>query len=205
LEQFLESKIFKEILTIKIMSTGEKEYKFKITVVGDPAVGKTTLVKKYTTGSFQKDYISTLGAQFSNYEEKIEGKQVRLFIWDIAGQETFEMMRRKFYNGSSGAIIVFSHAPEELKSYDHIEKWFNELKKYCRDIPIALFGNKVDLINENELISNRDKVSSDFNVGKFVNKHNIIEYFKTSALTGQGVIEAFQKLVRVLYFKVSKE
>jgi len=187
------------------MSIGEKEYKFKITVVGDPAVGKTTLVKKYTTGSFQKDYISTLGAQFSNYEEMIEGKQVKLFIWDIAGQETFEMMRRKFYSGSSGAIIVFSHDPEELKSYDHIEKWLNELKKYCGDIPIALFGNKVDLINENELVSNEDKVNSDFNVGKFVKEHDIIEYFKTSALTGQGVIEAFQKLVRVLYFKVSKE
>ena len=185
------------------MSIGEKEYKFKITVVGDPAVGKTTLVKKYTTGSFQKDYISTLGAQFSNYEEMIEGKQVKLFIWDIAGQKTFEVMRRKFYNGSSGAIIVFSHAPEELKSYDHIEKWLGELKKYCGDIPIALFGNKVDLINENELVSNEDKANSDFNVGKFVNDHNIIEYFKTSALTGQGVIEAFQKLVRELYFNVS--
>ena len=204
MEQFLELKFFKEILTIKNMSIEEKEYKFKITVVGDPAVGKTTLVKKYTTGSFQKDYISTLGAQFSNYEEMIEGKQVKLFIWDIAGQETFEMMRRKFYNGSSGAIIVFSHAPEELKSFNHIEKWFNELKKYCGDIPIAIFGNKVDLINENELISNEDKVNSDFNVGKFVNEHNIIEYFKTSALTGQGVIEAFQKLVRELYFKVPK-
>ncbi|MHA1476693.1 MAG: GTP-binding protein, partial [Promethearchaeota archaeon] len=108
MEQFLELKFFKEILTIKNMSIEEKEYKFKITVIGDPAVGKTTLVKKYTTGSFQKDYISTLGAQFSNYEEIIEGKQVKLFIWDIAGQETFEMMRRKFYNGSSGAIIVFS-------------------------------------------------------------------------------------------------
>jgi len=185
------------------MSIEEKEYKFKITVVGDPAVGKTTLVKKYTTGSFEKDYISTLGAQFSNYEEKVEGKQVKLFIWDIAGQETFEMMRRKFYNGSSGAIIVFSHAPEDLKSYDHIEKWLGELKKYCGDIPIALFGNKVDLINENELVSNGDKVNSDFNVGKFVNEHNITEYFKTSALTGQGVIEAFQKLVRELYFNVS--
>lgn len=187
------------------MSVGEKEYKFKITVVGDPAVGKTTLVKKYTTGSFQKDYISTLGAQFSNYEEKIEGKQVKLFIWDIAGQETFEVMRRKFYNGSSGAIIAFSHAPKELKSYGHIEKWFKELKKYCGDIPIALFGNKIDLINESDLISNKDKINSDFNVGNFVDDHDLIEYFKTSALTGQGVIEAFQKLVRKLYYEVSEE
>ena len=187
------------------MSIGEKDYRFKITVVGDPAVGKTTLVKKYTTGSFQKDYIATLGAQFSNYEEKIEGKQVKLTIWDIAGQEIFEMMRRKFYNGSNGAIIVFSHAPEELKSFNHIEKWLDELKKHCGDIPIALFGNKVDLINENDLISNKDMVNSDLNVQKFVNKPDIIEYFKTSALTGQGVIEAFQKLVRMLYFKASTE
>lgn len=187
------------------MSIGEKDFRFKITVVGDPAVGKTTLVKRYTIGSFQKDYIATLGAQFSNYEEKIEGKQVKLTIWDIAGQEIFEMMRRKFYNGSNGAIIVFSHAPEELKSFNHIEKWLNELKKHCGDIPIALFGNKVDLINENDLISNKDMVNSDFNVQKFVNKPEIIEYFKTSALTGQGVIEAFQKLVRILYFKASKE
>jgi small GTP-binding protein len=187
------------------MSMVDEEYKFKITVVGDPAVGKTTLVKKYTTGSFQKDYISTLGAQFSNYEEKIEGKQVKLFIWDIAGQKTFEVMRRKFYNGSSGAIIVFSHAPEELKSFNRIEQWFNELIKYCGDIPIALFGNKVDLINENDLISNKDKVNLDFNVGRFIEDHNLIGYFKTSALTGKGVIEAFQKLVRELYFKVSRE
>ena len=162
------------------MSIGEKEYKFKITVVGDPAVGKTTLVKKYTTGSFQKDYISTLGAQFSNYDEIIEGKHVKLFIWDIAGQETFEVMRRKFYNGSSGAIIVFSNAPDELKSFNHNEKWFKELKKYCGDIPIALFGNKIDLINENELISNEDKVNSDFNVMKFVNGHAIICLLYTS-------------------------
>ena len=187
------------------MSIGEEEYKFKITVVGDPAVGKTTLIRKYTTGGFQKDYIATLGAQFSNYEETLEGKKVRLFIWDIAGQETFEVMRQKFYKGSSGAIIVFSHSPKELKSFDHIEMWLNELKKYCGNIPIALFGNKVDLINENELISNEDKIISDFNIGKFVNEHNIIEYFKTSALTGQGVIESFQKLVRELYFNVSKE
>lgn len=187
------------------MTIGEEEYKFKITVVGDPAVGKTTLVKKYTTGSFQKDYISTLGAQFSNYEEKIEGNQVKLFIWDIAGQQTFEVMRRKFYTGSSGAIIVFSHAPEELKSYNNIERWFKELIKYCGDIPIALFGNKIDLINEKDLASNKDEVNSDFNVGKFKEDHDLIGYFKTSALTGQGVIEAFQKLVRELYFKFSEE
>ena len=187
------------------MSKGEEEYKFKITVVGDPAVGKTTLIKKYTTGSFQKDYIATLGAQFSKYEEIIEGNEIKLFIWDIAGQQTFEVMRQKFYKGSSGAIIVFSHAPEELKSYGNIENWLKELIKYCGDIPIALFGNKIDLINEEELVSDNDIPNSDNNIEKFKDDHELIGYFKTSALTGHGVIDAFQKLVRELYFKVSKE
>lgn len=180
------------------MKLMEKEYKFKIIIVGDPHVGKTTLVKKYTTGEFQKDYISTLGTQFSNYEETIGGQQVQLLIWDIAGQKTFEIMRRKFYVGSSGAIIVFSHVPEELDSFNNLEKWLSELKEYCGNIPIALLGNKIDLIDENELVSNEEKVNSNFNVAKLVYKHNIVEYIKTSALTGHGVIESFHKLVREL-------
>ena len=183
------------------MSDYEKEFKFKITVVGDPAVGKTTLVKKYTTGSFQKEYIATLGAQFSKYEEIIEGKQIKLFLWDIAGQEVFETMRQKFYNGSSGAIVVFSHAPEQNTSFNLVDKWVNELKENCGNIPIALFGNKIDLIDDNDLSLNRDKATSDYNVGEYVSDNKFLGYFKTSALTGQGVIEAFQALVRKLYLK----
>ncbi|MHA1490706.1 MAG: hypothetical protein ACTSRI_13740 [Promethearchaeota archaeon] len=58
-------------------------------IIGDGAVGKTSLIKKYTQGSFQKDYIKTLGAQFSKYDEKIDGNNCKLFFWDIAGQEEF--------------------------------------------------------------------------------------------------------------------
>ena len=71
------------------MSDTESAYVFKITVIGDGAVGKTSLIKKYTQGSFQKDYIKTLGAQFSKYDEEIEGNNVKLFFWDIAGQAEF--------------------------------------------------------------------------------------------------------------------
>jgi len=187
------------------MSDDEKDFKFKVIVVGDPAVGKTTLIRKYTTGTFQKDYIATLGAQFSNYEENLEGKKVRLFIWDIAGQETFEIMRQKFYKGTSGAIIVFSHAFNEKDSFNHLGKWFDELYEYCGIIPMALFGNKIDLVDESEMNHGTDKIGLDVEVNKFVNDYGLIGYFKTSALTGHGVIDAFQKLVRMLYFKASYE
>ena len=67
------------------MSDTESAFVFKITVIGDGAVGKTSLIKKYTQGSFQKDYIKTLGAQFSKYDEEIDGNNVKLFFWDGRG------------------------------------------------------------------------------------------------------------------------
>ncbi|TKJ27096.1 MAG: hypothetical protein CEE42_03270 [Promethearchaeota archaeon Loki_b31] len=179
----------------------EKAFGFKIIIIGAPAVGKTSLIKKYTTDSFQKSYISTLGTQFSKYEEDVDGEKVELFIWDIAGQDSFNVMRQKFYTGSSGAIIVFSHASEQTTSFNLVDKWLNELKEHCGNIPIVLFGNKIDLIDENDLSLNKDKATSDYNVGKYVIDNRFLGYFKNSALTGQGVIEAFQALVRKLYLR----
>ena len=179
--------------------SNEKAFGFKIIVIGAPAVGKTSLIKKYTTGSFQKDYISTLGTQFSKYEEEIEGEKVELFIWDIAGQKTFDVMRRKFYTGSSGAIVVFSHSPNQAESFNRLEGWLDELKEHCGSIPLVLFGNKIDLVDNSELNVNNNIITSDTNVEAFKMKHNILGYYKTSALTGEGVTESFRVLVQKLY------
>ena len=176
-----------------------KAFGFKITVVGDGAVGKTSLIKRYTTNTFEKDYISTLGMQFSRYEETINGEMVELFLWDLAGQESFVSLREKFYRGSSGAIIVFSLAPEEFESYHHVVKWLSNINEACGRIPIILFGNKADLVDQNALASSADYATSDVHVKKLAQDHNIMEYLKTSALTGQGVKEGFQRLVFKLY------
>ncbi|MFX1570387.1 MAG: Rab family GTPase [Promethearchaeota archaeon] len=177
----------------------DKAFGFKITVVGDGAVGKTSLIKRYTTNTFEKDYISTLGMQFSRYEETVNGEMVELFLWDLAGQESFVSLREKFYQGSSGAIIVFSLAPEEIESYHRIDKWLSNIKEACGRIPIILFGNKADLVDQDALVSSPDYATSDVHVKKLAQDHNIMEYFKTSALTGQGVKEGFQTLVFKLY------
>jgi len=177
----------------------EKGFGFKITVIGEPAVGKTSLIKKYTQGSFQKEYISTLGTQFSKYEEVIEGEKVELFLWDIAGQDSFEALRQRFYKGSSGTIIVFSHAPEETGSFNRIEKWISDIKQNCGSIPMVLFGNKVDLVDERELSSNQNLPTADSIVESYAKEKRFLGYFKTSALTGQGVKEAFKALVKKLY------
>ena len=172
-----------------------KGFVFKITVIGDGAVGKTSLIKKYTQGSFQKDYIKTLGAQFSKYDEEIGRDNCKLFFWDIAGQREFDFMRPTFYKGSKAAIIVFSHTDEN--SYNHITDWHEDIKKYTGDLPIVLFGNKTDLIDEDDL--------EDDNVIKIVEDRNFLGYYKTSAKTGSGVYEAFQAIIKTLYNKYKED
>ena len=172
-----------------------KGFVFKITVIGNGAVGKTSLIKKYTQGSFQKDYIKTLGAQFSKYDEEIEGDNCKLFFWDIAGQDEFNFMRPTFYKGSKAAIIVFSHSDGD--SYNNIVDWHEDIKKYTGNLPIVLFGNKTDLVDEKNL--------EDENVKKLVDERNFLGYYKTSAKTGQGVFEAFQAIIKELYNKYKEE
>jgi small GTP-binding protein len=173
----------------------KKGYVFKITVIGDPAVGKTSLIKKYTQGSFQKDYIKTLGAQFSKYDEEIEEENCKLFFWDIAGQDEWSFMRGTFYKGSKAAIIVFSHTDEE--SFEHIPKWHDDITNFCGDIPIVIFGNKLDLVDEDNL--------NDKKVNKLVRKRDFLTYVKTSAKTGTGVYKGFQKIIRRLHSKYKVE
>ncbi|TFG29531.1 MAG: GTP-binding protein [Promethearchaeota archaeon] len=175
------------------MSNTENAFVFKITVIGNGAVGKTSLIKKYTQGSFQKDYIKTLGAQFSKYDEEIDGNNVKLFFWDIAGQAEFMFMRPTFYKGSKAAIIVFSHAPEEEESFEHVINWHDDIKKFCGDLPIVLFGNKIDLVKEEDLDEKKVK--------DLVKKRKFLGYYRTSAKTGSGVYEAFQAIIKDLYNK----
>ena len=158
-------------------------------------MGKTSLIKKYTQGSFQKDYIKTLGAQFSKYDEEIEGDNCKLFFWDIAGQDEFNFMRPTFYKGSKAAIIVFSFTDET--SFEHIPQWHNDIKKYCGDLPIVLFGNKIDLINVAEL--NDDKAK------KIMKDRKFLGYYRTSAKTGTGVYKAFQAIIKELYYRYKED
>ena len=163
--------------------TRRNRYQFKACVIGDPAVGKTSLISKFTQSSFKEEYIRTIG------------DLIKLLIWDIAGQRDFDFLRPSFFNNSKAAVIVFSL--EENKhgknSFENILNWYEDVQKHCGDIPVILFGNKVDLIDDNKL----DKSS----IEEIVTQNNFIDYFITSAKTGQGVEEAFIKLIKLLHDK----
>jgi small GTP-binding protein len=176
--------------------TDSQRYRFKITIIGDGGVGKTSLIKKFTKGKFEKDYIKTIGAQFSMYDKKIDKDLIKLIFWDIAGQDDFRFLHPLFYKESMAGIIVCSLEENKLgeESFTHIEDWYNKLREFCGDIPVVLFANKVDLINNTD----RDKIIID----EFVDQYDILDYFITSAKTGEGVVEAFNSIIKELYYKI---
>ncbi len=174
------------------MNNSEK-YRFKITVIGDGSVGKTSLIQKFTHGTFQKDYLKTVGAQFSEYRMEINNDKIRVLFWDIAGQDDFLFLRPTFYRASKAAIIVYSLEENDLgkRSFEHIESWYEDIKNFCGDIPVIIFANKVDLIEENNLDT--------FKIQQIVKNRGFFMYCITSAKTGQGVNDAFNALIQHLY------
>ena len=167
------------------------DFIFKICCIGEGAVGKTSLIKRFTQGAFNKDYIKTLGAQFSRYEQVLGEKKdirCRLFFWDIAGQNEFAFMRPTFYNGAKAAIIVYDLSrPETLPT---VETWFKDITQYVGNIPIVIFGNKSDLVDELSVDTT--------NIKELVKKHNFLDFYMTSAKTGSRVESAFNSIIKLL-------
>jgi small GTP-binding protein len=179
------------------MSTMKRSYIFKTIIVGDGAVGKTSLVMMFTEQKFQNQYIMTIGSNFALKLIPAEilstpGKEypdVRLQLWDLAGQPHFRAVRHPFYKGSSGIIYVYDVTrPETL---EHLNGWREEiLKQVPPTTPAILLANKVDLKNERK-VSIKD--------GKdFMPKLNAKEYFETSAKDGVNVNSGFQVLARMI-------
>jgi small GTP-binding protein len=166
-----------------------KEWTLKILLLGDMAVGKTSLINQYIERSFESDYRPTLGVNIisKDIEIKEANSLIRLIIWDIAGQDKYEKTRRAYYEGCAGALLVY-----DLTRYDsflNIEsKWFNDIKKHViKKTHFILIGNKVDL-KDNRKVSFEEGL-------ELANKINAINFLETSALSGENVEKAFLRLI----------
>lgn len=171
----------------------EESYSFKVAVVGDIRVGKTSLIELFTKGSFKKAYIKTLGAKFSISDKKIGGNLVRFTFWDIAGGKSFQYLQKNFFKGSRAAIIVYSleENNQERDNFSQISDWHGRIKNFCGDIPIALIANKADLVDE--------KAWKNPKIQKFVEDNEIIGHYLTSARTRKGALEAIHAILNGIY------
>jgi len=115
----------------------------KVIVVGDAAVGKTSLLLRYTKGTFNPTYILTIGVQFAVKDVKLDDDILRLQIWDTGGQERFGPIRQVYYRGTKGALVVYDRS--ERSSFDRLDYWIKELRQIVDGIPLVIVGNKADL------------------------------------------------------------
>lgn len=158
-------------------------YVLKVSVVGEGAVGKTSLIIRYTEGHFRESYLMTVGTSFAVKELDFGDTLVRLQLWDLAGQPHFSSVRPVFYRGSAGAMLVYDVTRRE--SFDRIMDWYSEVSQVTGKLTSVLLANKVDLTDQRQ-VSMEEGMA-------FAEQHGWT-YFETSARDGRGVNEAFRQI-----------
>jgi len=176
----------------------EVSYIFKLIVIGPSAVGKTSIINRFVHNTFSLKYQFTMGVDFLVKRVNLEsGKIAKLTIWDIGGQERFDFLRRSFYMGTNGALLIFDLSREH--TFIEIDKWLKDMwKEVAVDIPFILLGNKSDLIPQIGEIIDRNEILNYVKLQKAI-------YLDTSAKTGEKVETAFTQLTNQMIKNVIKK
>ena len=161
---------------------------YKIVVIGDISVGKTSILSRFRYGSFEDSYMPTLGIDFFTKNLFYEDKTIRLILWDTAGQERFRSLIPSYLKNADCIIIVYDITNKE--SFNSLNHWLNSAKENTIEGTIFIIcGNKSDL-KEKRTISNEE-------VNKFIEKNELI-YVECSALNGEGIKELFNTIAKNL-------
>ncbi len=166
----------------------------KVVMIGDPAVGKTSLRSRLLGGAFNPFEPVTVGAGFSRIKVPLTNtSHMILQIWDIAGQQSFELVTKTYYDGAKGAILVYDVTRET--TFLNLPNWIKKLIQYNRHqrIPLVLVANKLDLIDQIEVTSERGRRYAK-QLGEWLGLP--VPYFETSAKTGENVSSPFITLAQ---------
>ncbi|MHA2287466.1 MAG: Rab family GTPase [Promethearchaeota archaeon] len=174
-----------------IIFQGKTEAIYKVIVIGDPAVGKTSLLTNFATNQFEEKYLPTVGVSILKETIELEDNEatINLMFWDIAGQPQFYMLHRPYFNGADGILLVFDTT--RSSTFSNINNWYKSAQKYgLSGVPRILIGNKVDLKDERKII---------LPMAEHLSEKLNAPYFETSALTGENVKVVFHKIAELVY------
>ncbi|NHJ14133.1 MAG: GTP-binding protein [Candidatus Thorarchaeota archaeon] len=171
---------------------------FKVCLIGDGYVGKTSIRRQYLGKTFKSNYIATLGVDFAQKTLMLDSGPVHLVIWDIAGQPLFQGLRRRYYDGCSGIILAYSVVDRE--SFTNASKWLVEAHDFMGILPpIIVAGNKIDLRPthpKEDIVSYDEGLAFAKKTGEKLKTQTI--FIETSALTGENIDEAFESLMEMI-------
>ncbi|XP_075687625.1 ras-related protein Rab-17 [Rhinoderma darwinii] len=167
---------------VESTSEGPTAYVFKLVVLGNTDVGKSSLVLRYIRDDFHET-VSTTGCAFFSQRVYLQGKSLDFEIWDTAGQERYHSVCHLYYRGASAALLVYDITSKE--TFSRAQLWLQELQKcfISGEMVIALVGNKTDLHDERK-VSREDAEA-------FAEQNQLL-FMETSAKTGNGVKEVFE-------------
>ena len=172
----------------------KEEYKLKVVVVGDSGVGKTNLIKRFASDTFNYDSKATVGVEFISKSYIINKKVFKIEIWDTAGQERYKAITSAYYKGAKGCLIVYDTTSQ--LTFNNIDKWMSEIReKALTNIKVMIVGNKIDLKDKRIIpIEEAMKKSQELQA----------PIMETSAYDATNVKEAFYDLIREMYKEVKK-
>jgi small GTP-binding protein len=175
-------------------STENDPIVIKVVLLGDSTVGKTTLRYNYIGKAFDSNLLTTLGAEFSLKFKKFKDYQIKFQIWDVGGQEFYFHVRKSFYGGALGGIVLY--AINNRASFENIVHWVDEFIIHSGDHrkKILIIGNKIDLRKEklNGLITSEEGKKLTERISKTTNED--FSFFETSAINGENLELIFDSI-----------
>ncbi len=171
------------------MSFREKlDFQYKILILGDATVGKTSILIRYIDDKFDADSLSTLGVDVRYKYVTINNKKIRMDIWDTAGQERFKNIAKNYFKNAHAIIFVFD--VNKKSTSEKLKFWLdNANENVAKDTVKIIVGNKIDIEGKREV--NTEQLKS-------LGEKYKMEVFETSAKTGQGISAIFTHLVTTL-------
>ena len=172
------------------------ELVYKVLLLGDSSVGKTCFLLRYCDKSFQEAHLSTIGLDYRLKSMTLQNdKNIKLQIWDTAGQDRFRAITKNYYKGANGIILIYDVTNKQ--SYENVKNWLTQIKEEANpNVIIYLAGNKIDVEEDQRVITTED--------GQKIADEYKLPFKETSAKNGINVNEIFLELVEKIDETFSK-
>jgi small GTP-binding protein len=182
------SELYPALMSRDVGEATDHQLSFKFVLVGDSAVGKTALCKKFCDKSFNPNQPMTVGLEFGTRVVEVQKVPIKLQIWDTAGQERFRSIAKAYFRSAIGVILVFDLA--DRRSFDDMNQWLSDVHTLCDpNAVVTLIGNKSDL--DGRAVTAQEAES--------FGKLHQLSYLETSALNGSNIEEAFRRTAATIY------
>jgi len=163
------------------------DHLFKLLIIGDSGVGKSSLLVRFADNTFSGNYITTIGVDFKIRTIDVGGDRVKLQIWDTAGQERFRTITSTYYRGTHGVIVVYDVTSAD--SFANVKRWLHEIEQNCEVVTRLLVGNKNDDPDRKVVLTEDAR--------RFADQMGI-QLFETSAMENVNVEEMFRAVTKLV-------